>query len=91
MREFPEAGKIKSPDRTHNNRSQEIVLMYQKRVALDTLTQGMLDKSQRKAEETREYIYPLVQKLGGKYLSVLDASQREFETAIRELKDSVKK
>jgi (p)ppGpp synthase/HD superfamily hydrolase len=91
MRQFPEAGMIKVPDRIHNNRSQELILMVRKSIPLDMLTQDMIDRAKRKADETREFIYPIANDLWGKYISLLDQSQIEFENAIEELKDSPKK
>jgi hypothetical protein len=63
MRQFPEAGMIKIPDRIHNNRSQELVLMMERIIPINNLTTGMLDKGRRKADETRKFIYPIAQDL----------------------------
>jgi (p)ppGpp synthase/HD superfamily hydrolase len=89
MKHFQEAGMIKVPDRIHNNRSQELVLMVQQRISTDGLSKEKIEKAKRKAEETREFIYPIAEQLGGNYKSLLEASQLTFEGAIRELNDSV--
>ena len=91
MRQFPEWGMLKIPDRIHNNRSQEVVLMRNGVITLDWLSQEMLEKAKRKAEETRKFIYPIADILWGKYKELLVVSQEQFEKAIEELKDSTRK
>lgn len=91
MLEFEEASKIKVPDRIHNNRSQELVLMHQWYIPVDTLTQGMIDQGYRKLQETETYIVPMGENLWWKYRELLNTSQKDFSLALEALKDSIRK
>jgi hypothetical protein len=54
---------IKVPDRIHNNRTQEIVLIHKGIITPDHFNPNMIDWGKRKSEETRKFIYPIAEKL----------------------------
>jgi (p)ppGpp synthase/HD superfamily hydrolase len=85
MQEFPQWGMIKVPDRIHNNRTQEIVLIHKGIITPDHFNPNMIDWGKRKSEETRKFIYPIAEKLWWKYFELLDQSQTDFDKAIAEL------
>lgn len=82
IRQFPEAGRVKVPDRTHNLRTHEVRLIADGLLARDHLTPQVIESARKQVTETLEYIVPIAESLGGKYPSILLREVIQLEKSI---------
>jgi hypothetical protein len=82
IRQFPEAGRVKIPDRTHNLRTHEVRLIADGLLSRDHLTPQVIESARKQVTETLKYIVPIAESLGGKYLSILLREVVQLEKSI---------
>jgi hypothetical protein len=82
IRQFPEAGRVKIPDRTHNLRTHEVRLIADGLLSRDHLTPQVIESARKQVAETLEYIVPIAESLGGKYPSILLREVIQLEKSI---------
>lgn len=82
IRNHPEAGRVKVPDRTHNLRTHEVRLIADGLLTRDYLTPQVIESARKQVTETLEYIVPIAESLGGKYPSILLREVIQLEKSI---------
>lgn len=86
IRQFPEAGEVKVPDRVHNLRSHEVRLVADGVLGTEYLNEKTIENAKRQVQESIEYIIPIAECLGGKYYTILSKEIFALERAIENVR-----